>query len=163
MAVNLVDSSNIKVNQAGDDISLDFSTTGAIGDLTTLTTTDKSSLVGAINELDSNNIEEMYNPGGVGNGYIKFKNGLIYEWKFLQVTTTSSTYGPLWYSDHSLGNWAVPILEFISFGSSVNNYNYWATLNSMGNNSAGTIRLYRANNVSGTSVYISVWAFGTWK
>lgn len=56
MAVNLVNSSNIEVTQAGDDISLDFSTTGAIGDLTTLTTTDKSSLVGAINEVNEKNV-----------------------------------------------------------------------------------------------------------
>ena len=115
-------------------------------------------------ELNPNTIiEEMYNVGNLGDGYIKFKNGLLYEWKFLNVKTTSKVYGPLWYSDHSLGNWAVPLVGFISFGSSVNNWNYWSTLNGMDNTSAGTIRLYRANNSSGTSVYISVWAFGIWK
>lgn len=54
--VNLVGSSNIKVNQSGNNIFLDFTTTGAIGDLTTLTTTDKSSLVGAINEINKSMI-----------------------------------------------------------------------------------------------------------
>lgn len=50
--INLTDSSNIEVVQSGGDISLDFTTTGDIGDLSTLTTTDNSSLVGAINEVD---------------------------------------------------------------------------------------------------------------
>lgn len=50
--INLTDSSNIEVVQNGGDISLDFTTTGDIGDLSTLTTTDNSSLVGAINEVN---------------------------------------------------------------------------------------------------------------
>ena len=49
--INLTDSSNIKVVQSGGDISLDFTTTGDIGDLTSLDTSDTSSLVSAINEV----------------------------------------------------------------------------------------------------------------
>lgn len=37
MSVNLIDSTNIEVIQSGNDISLDFTTTGVIGDLTTVT------------------------------------------------------------------------------------------------------------------------------
>lgn len=58
--LNLQDSTNIKVVQNGSDISLDFKTGGQvdtnttdIGDLTQLTTTDNSSLVNAINEIDA--------------------------------------------------------------------------------------------------------------
>ncbi len=49
--INLTDSSNIEVVQNGSTISLDLTTTGVIGDLTSLTTSDTSSLVSAINEL----------------------------------------------------------------------------------------------------------------
>lgn len=51
--VNLNDSSNIKVVQSGDFISLDLTTTGVVGNLTQLTTANKSSLVDAINEVNS--------------------------------------------------------------------------------------------------------------
>ena len=168
MSVNLIDSSDITVSQTNDDIELNVNDSvveAFTGNLADLTTTDKSNLVNAINELDENAIEEKSIPTGtgLGNGYIKFKNGIIYEWKLLQVKTTSGVYGPLWYSDHSLGNWAVPILNFFSYGSAVNNYNYWTTINGMTNNSAGTIRMYRANNASGNNVYVSVWALGIWK
>lgn len=63
MAVNLVNSSNIEVTQAGDDISLDFASGGQveenatnIGDLSNLTTTETSNLVGAINEVNKKNV-----------------------------------------------------------------------------------------------------------
>lgn len=51
--INLTDSSNIKVVQNGSNISLDFTTNGDIGNLSNLTTSDKSSLVNAINEINS--------------------------------------------------------------------------------------------------------------
>lgn len=168
MSVNLIDSSDITVQQTNNDIELNVNDSvveAFTGILSNLTTTDKSNLVSAINELDENAIEEISIPTGTGqgNGYIKFKNGIIYEWKLLQVKTTSSAYGPLWYSDHSLGNWAVPLLAFFSYGSAVNNYNYWTTISGMSSNSAGTIRMYRVNNQSGNNVYINVWAIGKWK
>lgn len=51
MAKNLINGTNIEVAENGDNITLELTTTGSIGDLTTLDTTDKSSLVDAINEL----------------------------------------------------------------------------------------------------------------
>lgn len=57
--LNLQDSSNIKVVQNGSDISLDFTSGGLvtqnttnIGTLANLTTTDKTDLVSAINEVN---------------------------------------------------------------------------------------------------------------
>ena len=58
--LSLQDSSNIKVVQNGLNVSLDFTTTGDIGDLTSLDTSDTSSLVSAINEVYN---ETFYNPG----------------------------------------------------------------------------------------------------
>lgn len=51
--INLTDSSNIEVVQNGGNISLDLTTTGVIGDLSNLNTTDKDSLVDAINEIQA--------------------------------------------------------------------------------------------------------------
>ena len=56
MAVNLINSNDIEVEQTGNDIQLKTSTPlstieGNIGNLSLLNTTDKSSLVNAINEL----------------------------------------------------------------------------------------------------------------
>lgn len=63
MSVNLIDSTNIEVIQSGNDISLDFASGGQveentthIGNLSNLNTTDKSSLVGAINEINKSMI-----------------------------------------------------------------------------------------------------------
>lgn len=57
MAVNLINSNDIEVEQTGQDIQLKTSTPistieGNIGDLTLLTTTDKSSVVNAVNEVN---------------------------------------------------------------------------------------------------------------
>ena len=57
MSVNLIDSSDITVSQTNDDIELkvnDSVVEAFTGDLTNLTTTDKSSLVNAINEINEN-------------------------------------------------------------------------------------------------------------
>lgn len=65
MAVNLINSNDIEVEQTGQDIQLKTSTPisiieGNIGDLTLLNTTDKSSVVNAINEVNSKNIISVY-------------------------------------------------------------------------------------------------------
>ena len=56
MSVNLIDSSDITVSQTNNDIELNVNDSvveAFTGDLTNLTTTDKSNLVSAINEVDS--------------------------------------------------------------------------------------------------------------
>ena len=52
----------------GSDFSDPNSTAGAIGDLTTLTTTDKSSAVGAINELNANKQDKLLIQSGEKSG-----------------------------------------------------------------------------------------------
>lgn len=58
MAVNLINSSDIEVEQTGSNVQLKTSTPlstieGNIGDLTLLNTTDKSSVVNAVNEVNT--------------------------------------------------------------------------------------------------------------
>lgn len=78
MAVNLVNSNDIEVTQTGDNIQLNTSTPITtidenIGQLSSLATTDKSSLVNAINELknaevystDEVKTNEVWKVGGV--------------------------------------------------------------------------------------------------
>ena len=58
MSVNLIDSSDITVSQTNNDIELNVNDSvveAFTGDLTNLTTTDKSNLVSAINEINAVN------------------------------------------------------------------------------------------------------------
>lgn len=58
MSVNLIDSSDITVSQTNNDIELNVNDSvveAFTGNLTNLTTTDKSNLVSAINEVNSRN------------------------------------------------------------------------------------------------------------
>jgi hypothetical protein len=64
MAVNLINSNDIEVEQTGNDIQLKTSTPlstieGNIGNLSLLNTTDKSSLVNAVNEINGK-IPDIY-------------------------------------------------------------------------------------------------------
>ena len=80
MAVNLINSNDIEVEQTGQDIQLKTSTPistieGNIGDLTLLTTTDKSSVVNAVNEVNSKNMISIYlsaNTDVSNNGKVPF-------------------------------------------------------------------------------------------
>ena len=80
MAVNLINSSDIEVEQTGQDIQLKTSTPistieGNIGDLDLLTTTDKSSVVNAVNEVNEKNIISIYlsaNTDVSNNGKVPF-------------------------------------------------------------------------------------------
>ena len=87
----------------GSDFSDPTSTAGAIGDLTTLTTTDKSSFVGAVNEVNANKVstttyETITQPtintaaGLSGNVYCKTIGHLVIVWGTI-ATTTALTSG----------------------------------------------------------------------
>ena len=64
MSVNLINSSDITVSQTNDDIKLNVNDSvveAFTGDLTNLTTTDKSNLVSAINEINKPMIYDAWN------------------------------------------------------------------------------------------------------
>lgn len=100
--LNLQDSSNIKVVQSGSDISMDFASGGqvetnttAIGDLTDLTTTDKSNLVDAINEVNNKNIITVglsSNQSMTGTGTVQITVDTIYSQIGNDFTFDSSTH-----------------------------------------------------------------------
>lgn len=75
MAVNLINSNDITITQTGDNIQLE---TPNIGNLTNLTTTDKSSLVNAINEINGE-IPDIYSTSEVKTNKVWINNKPIYR------------------------------------------------------------------------------------
>ena len=76
MSVNLINSSDITVSQTNNDIELNVNDSvveAFTGSLSNLTTTDKSSLVNAINEVNGKNIITMQltDSQSFGNAYTK--------------------------------------------------------------------------------------------
>ena len=125
---------------------------------------------GAIIGFDGNNI-----PGGFeeiiddydftnNNGYIRYDNGLQIAWKSITETAGGTVWSGtgVYYSDHTMGDWAVPFTNIFNVISNINGAQYWATSYNFGNSSAGIIRAFRPNN--GTlQVTLSVIGIGTWK
>jgi len=165
MSVNLINSSDITVSQTNNDIELNVNDSvveAFTGDLTNLTTTDKSNLVSAINEANTA-IKVVASSFDSSNGYIKFDNGVMLQWKLQRVTVPALTsWGNIYFADYNIGNWVVPFTDFFCFGSQVNNQLYWTTVNGMTQTSAGTVRYFRATTSGATNVYTTVWAIGKW-
>ena len=95
MAVNLINSNDIEVEQTGQDIQLKTSTPistieGNIGDLTLLTTTDKSSVVNAVNEV--NNATKTLIASATLSSNTSFSSGNNINFDVFNSTTTDITY-----------------------------------------------------------------------
>lgn len=78
MAVNLINSNDITITQTGDNIQLE---TPNIGNLTNLTTTNKSSIVDAINEINGE-IPDIYSTSEVKTNKVWINNKPIYRTVF---------------------------------------------------------------------------------
>lgn len=140
--INLTDSSNIKVVQSGGDISLDFKTSGEIGDLSLLTTSNKSSLVSAINEVNS----------------LKFAYG-----QELFSSVGSNSYKDVVISFASAGFTSTPNIVFGVEGNSTGGANgstLPAVVRSTLTTTSCTIRYYNASSSSITN-YVNWIAIGT--
>ena len=70
--------------------------------------------------------------------------------------------GNVYYSDHSMGNWAIPFTNIYFAKAGVNTSTFWCTESGWGTTSAGTIRCFRPNASTG-STGIRIFAFGRWK
>lgn len=95
MAVNLINSNDIEVEQTGQDIQLKTSTPistieGNIGDLTLLNTTDKSSVVNAINEVHK--LTKILIASAILTSNTSFSNNNIINFDKFVSTTTDITY-----------------------------------------------------------------------
>lgn len=112
MAVNLINSNDITITQAGDNIQLE---TPNIGDLTNLTTTDKSSLVNAINEINGE-IPDIYSTNEVKTNKVWIDNKPIYR-KVITGTLPATNYSTF----ITIDNLDTPIKESILITMADNN------------------------------------------
>ena len=117
----------------------------------------------AINELAS-----LVGDGGIEssslepNGYIRFKNGFQIAWVSKQVSAGGTQWGNVYYSDHDLGNWAVPFVVCYTTNSYCNSPQFWATVSGSSNTLAGSVRCFRPNS-STSNVWVGATGFGKWK
>ncbi len=95
-------------------------------------------------------------------GYIKYENGYMRQWKTLKVKAGGTKYGELYYSDHIIGNWIQPFTNLFGVKSSADKIQFWTSEGGQNNTSAGTVRTYRPENtITDTTLYLE--AHGLWK
>lgn len=96
------------------------------------------------------------------SGYIKYKNGLMLQWKSQTVTAGGTSWGNVYYSDHSMGDWDIPFTSLFTTYSDIETLQHWCTNGNQTTTSAGIIRTFRPN--AGTiSTKISIFGLGLWK
>jgi hypothetical protein len=108
------------------------------------------------------NIWQMIEHSWGNDGYVKFADGFMIQWKYLSATAGGTAWGNVYYSDHAMGNWATPFTIIYFAKSSANSLTYWTTENGYTNTSAGTVRCFRPNSSTGTAG-IRIMAMGRWK
>ena len=109
--------------------------------------------------LDDKVVEKNLNSG---SGYIKYENGLMLQWKSQTVTAGGTSWGNVYYSDHSMGDWDIPFTSLFTTYSDIETLQHWCTNGNQTPTSAGAIRTFRPN--AGTiSTKISIFGLGLWK
>lgn len=97
------------------------------------------------------------------NGYVRFANGMQIAWKKIVEDAGGTLWvAPIYYSDHSLGEWVKPFIETYIVNASVKVAQYWATSFNWNNISAGRVRVFRPTAVV-DSITMNVIAIGKWK
>ena len=135
-----------------------------IGTLSSLSTSNKGNLVGAINELFSSigNATEIDSYSFGNDGYIRFKNGFQIAWRYISVTAGGTAWGNVYYSDHSVGNWSVSFKEIYFAKATTNSTTFWCSEAGYSATSGGTVRCFRPNNATG-GIGIRIIGIGKWK
>ena len=97
------------------------------------------------------------------NGYVKYENGFMFQWKFTSASVSPTLWtGSIYYADVNMGNWSVPFTNLLGELSSVGSQQWWSTIGDFNNTSAGIVRVFRPTQVSQT-IYLRVFAYGLWK
>lgn len=96
------------------------------------------------------------------NGYIRYENGLQIAWKSARVTAGGTSWENLYYSDHSMGNWAASFKTIYNAVPSISATQYWCSTGGYSATSAGTVRAYRPNSQT-LSAVVSIIGIGLWK
>ena len=96
------------------------------------------------------------------SGYIKYKNGLIIQWKTLTELAGGTQWGNVYYSDHEMGDWDIPFTTLLTTWSNIETPQEWCSNGNQTTTSAGLVRAFRPN--AGTiSAKISIVGLGVWK
>lgn len=160
-----------------------------IGNLSSLTTSVKTSTVAAVNELDSdkedkttigdltglattdttsivNSINclasgEIVDSNLATTGYIKYSNGFLIQWQYKEITTSVTAWGSVYYYDTEMDSWAIPFTTLFSSTVGCTNAQFWCG-GSASKTHAGLVRIIRPNN-SNYTIGINVFAIGVWK
>lgn len=95
-------------------------------------------------------------------GYVRFANGFQVAWNIVNASLGGTQWENLFYSDHVMGDWAVPFTATPIVFSSANVLQYWTCVGDITSKSAGKVRAFRPN---ATKLNGSVWiiGFGWWK
>lgn len=143
--------------------NVEASIPNVINNLTSTSTTD------ALSANQGRELSNLLDLGGVDwwnggdDGGILFKTGVQMCWNRQSVTLGGNMWNTstdVWYSDHSMGNWARSFSWLVCVIPSVRVEQYWATAHdNHSNTSAGTVRVFRpnANTASG---YVNVLGIG---
>lgn len=96
------------------------------------------------------------------NGYIKFANGFLLQWKTQTITAGGTTWGNVYYSNHEMGSWEIGFNKLFATWSNIETPQHWCTNANQSKTSAGMVRTFRPN--AGTvSAKICIFGLGTWK
>jgi hypothetical protein len=132
---------------------------GYTNDLSTQTSSANALILNGTN-IQHGNIIENY--AGTNDGYVKYADGTMMEWKSLTTTIGGTAWGSLGYSDHTMGDWLVPFTAIYNAWSNVNAVQHWTSCEYWTTTSAGQIRAFRPN--TGTrDATITITGIGKWK
>jgi len=107
-------------------------------------------------------VEKDINPED-GNGYIKYDNGFMIQWRGGSVTAGGTQWtNAIYISNHTIGNWKVPFTAVLSYWTGCSSYDFWTAAAGVSNTSAGTLRCFRPTAAT-AQVWVNVTAIGRWK
>ena len=98
--------------------------------------------------------------GSNTNGYyIKYADGTLICTKSITGTLGGNAWGNVYYSDHSIGNWAYTFTTIYAATASVEQNQYWCNLCGY---SFDSVRVFRPNSSTSDGT-IRIMAIGRWK
>lgn len=135
-----------------------------IGTLSFLNTSEKGSMVGAINEVKNSisSISDIDSYSLNTNGYVRWKNGFQIAWNIQQNLAGGTAWGNVYYSDHAMGDWIKSFTTCYMAIPYCNNSTFWTGIANATATSAGNLRCFRPNNGTAT-VWMGVLGIGKWK
>ena len=134
--------------------------TNAIGTLSELNTTNKSSIVEAMNELFTMGVDSYQL---ATNGYIRFVNGLQIAWAEKSFSFTMTSWGNIYYYDLSgMPDWVVPFTRVYQKHTTCDNKQFWFSNDDASITNPGNIRVLRATG-GNHSIWVKTIAIGQWK